>query len=150
MTAEENRATDEAQIRQLVDDWVKALRAKDIDRVMSYYAPEIVSFNLAPPLRARLRADAYRKGLEEWLSTFQDSIGYEMSELEIVAGGDLAFAHSINHITGKRKTGEESDIWVRATIGYRKNDGKWEVTHEHVSVPLYMDGSNKAAIDLKP
>jgi hypothetical protein len=24
------------------------------------------------------------------------------------------------------------------------------VTHEHVSVPFYMDGSDKAALDLKP
>jgi len=25
-----------------------------------------------------------------------------------------------------------------------------DVTHEHVSVPFYMDGSYRAAVDLKP
>jgi hypothetical protein len=35
-------------------------------------------------------------------------------------------------------------------IGLAKKDGAWKVTHEHFSVPFYMDGSNKAAIDLKP
>jgi hypothetical protein len=39
---------------------------------------------------------------------------------------------------------------VRATIGFAKISGTWKATHEHVSVPFYMDGSNKAAIDLKP
>jgi ketosteroid isomerase-like protein len=39
---------------------------------------------------------------------------------------------------------------VRATICYRKIDGKWMVTHEHVSVPFYMDGTYRAAVDLKP
>jgi PhnB protein len=39
---------------------------------------------------------------------------------------------------------------VRATVGFRKVDGKWRVVHEHVSVPFYMDGSYKAAVDLKP
>jgi len=39
---------------------------------------------------------------------------------------------------------------VRATVCYRKTDGKWMVAHEHVSVPFCMDGSNRAAVDLKP
>jgi ketosteroid isomerase-like protein len=41
----------EALIRQRIEDSVKALRAKDIDGVMSLYAPNIVSFDITPPLR---------------------------------------------------------------------------------------------------
>lgn len=41
-------------------------------------------------------------------------------------------------------------MWVRATTCWRKVDGRWRVVHEHVSVPFYMDGSEKAAVDLKP
>jgi ketosteroid isomerase-like protein len=46
--------------------------------------------------------------------------------------------------------GQNVDLWFRATLGFRKIDGKWTITHEHSSVPFYMDGSFKAAIDLKP
>jgi ketosteroid isomerase-like protein len=35
-------------------------------------------------------------------------------------------------------------------MGFRKVGGRWLIAHEHASVPLYMDGSEKAAIDLKP
>jgi ketosteroid isomerase-like protein len=42
------------------------------------------------------------------------------------------------------------DLWFRETLGFRKIDGKCAITHEHKSVPFYMDGSFKAAIDLKP
>jgi len=49
-----------------------------------------------------------------------------------------------------KRTGEETDVWVRATVGYRKIDGKWRVAHEHASVPFYMGGGDKAAVDLKP
>ena len=41
----------EALIRQCVEDLAKAIRAKDIDGVMSFYAPNIVSFDFGPPLR---------------------------------------------------------------------------------------------------
>jgi ketosteroid isomerase-like protein len=53
-------------------------------------------------------------------------------------------------MTGKRTDGTETDVWVRATIGCQKVDSRWRIVHEHASVPLYMDGSARAALDLKP
>jgi ketosteroid isomerase-like protein len=41
-------------------------------------------------------------------------------------------------------------MWFRVTLGLRRIDGKWLVTHEHSSVPFYMDGSLRAAVDLNP
>ena len=41
----------EALIRQRVEDLAKALNAKDIDGVMSLYAPNMVSFDIVMPLR---------------------------------------------------------------------------------------------------
>jgi ketosteroid isomerase-like protein len=45
--------------------------------------------------------------------------------------------------------GEINDVWVRATVCFRKIDGHWKVTHEHMSVPYDMETS-KASVDLKP
>jgi ketosteroid isomerase-like protein len=70
--------------------------------------------------------------------------------LSIITGDDVAFSTSLNHISGTRTSGEENEVWVRATVCFRKIGGKWMVTHEHFSVPFYMDGSYKAAVDLKP
>jgi hypothetical protein len=39
---------------------------------------------------------------------------------------------------------------VRATIGLQVIDGEWLIVHAHESVPFYMDGSFRAAIDLTP
>lgn len=143
------KGTDEAQIRQLLEGWARAIRAKDVDGVMSAYAPEVVWFDLAPPLRY-MGADAYRKSWGEWFATWQGSIGYEVRDLSITIGEDVAFHHSLNRIHGTRTGGEETDVWVRATVCLRKIDGKWMVTHEHFSVPFYMDGSYRAAVDLRP
>jgi SnoaL-like domain len=40
--------------------------------------------------------------------------------------------------------------WFRQTLCFRKINGAWTIVHEHESVPFYMDGSFRAAIDLKP
>ena len=51
MTPENSRVANEARIRERLEDWAKAVRAKDIERVISHYAPDILLFDLAPPLQ---------------------------------------------------------------------------------------------------
>ena len=36
------------------------------------------------------------------------------------------------------------------TLLSRKIRGDWRIVHQHESVPFYMDGSYRAAVDLKP
>lgn len=147
MTTENRKAIDEAQIRTLIDDWANALRAKDAGAVVSHYGDNVM-FVLAPPLQVAGSRDT--KNLEAWFSTWQGSIGYEIRDLTITTGDDVAFCHSLNRMSGTKSDGDEIDMWFRETLGLRKIGGKWMITHEHSSVPFYMDGSYKAAVDLKP
>ena len=60
--------------------------------------------------------------------------------------------HKFEHADIRSRTrmdGEINDVWVRATVCFRKIDGHWKVTHEHMSVPYDMETS-KASVDLKP
>lgn len=148
MTSPNSKGTAEAQIRKLADDQAQAVRAKDIDGCMSNCAPDIVSFDVVNPLR-KIGLDARRKRAEEWFSSFQGPIGYELRDLNITAGDDVAFSHSLNRVNGTKRDGGEIDMWWRATVCYRKIDGKWMVTHEHSSVPFDVE-SGKASLGLKP
>jgi len=136
-------------IGRVLDHWAEALRAKDVDGIMSHYASDIVAFDLAPPLQYK-GTGAYRKNWEAWFPTFRGTIGYEITNLSIAASEDVAFCHSFNRITGTRTDDEKTDVWVRATVCCRKIDGEWKIVHEHQSVPFYMDGSYRAAVDLNP
>jgi uncharacterized protein (TIGR02246 family) len=148
MATATNKAIDEAQIRQLVDNWVASVRAKDINGLMSHYAPNILLFDIMPPLQHK-GADAERKLWEGCFPYFQGAIGYEIRDLSITTGDEVAFSHSLNRMSGTTTNGEEVDNWMRVTVCYRKIDGKWKVAHEHVSVPIDME-TNKALFDLKP
>jgi PhnB protein len=137
----------EAKIRALIDDWARAMRAKDAEVVMAHYAPEAVVFDLAPPL---ISTGADADGLQAWFSTWQGTIGYEMCDLNVLAGDDVAFCHSLNRLSGTKAAGEEVDIWFRQTVCFRRIRGEWRIAHQHESVPFYMDGSYRAAVDLAP
>jgi ketosteroid isomerase-like protein len=47
-------------------------------------------------------------------------------------------------VESTRTTGKKADYWVRVTSGLRKIDGRWVITHEHISMPIdlmIMDGA---------
>lgn len=142
---------DEEQIRQLKNEMTEALRSKDVDGVITKFAEQSVMFVLAPPLRFKTGINAPgANGVQEWFDTFAGGLEYEFRELEITNNDTVAFCHSLDHISGKRIDGTNTDVWVRETLGLRKIAGAWKITHQHQSVPMYMDGSDKAATDLKP
>jgi ketosteroid isomerase-like protein len=148
LSPESSRAADRAAIEKRLDSWLSALRAKDVDALLSHYAPDLLVYNLAPPLRTEGLA-APRKSWAEWFAQFDGPIGYEVRDRRISHGADVAFSTSINHIWGLRKDGQGIEIWVRVTVGLCKVDGKWLATHEHVSVPFDMT-SLQALLDLRP
>ena len=140
-------ATHEAQIRAVLDDWAAALRAKSVEGVMRHHAPGFVHFSLAPPL---VTADNDGTALRDWFATWQGPLAYELRDLAIVAGDAAAFCHGLGRLGGTKTDGKRNELWFRQTLGLRKAGDRWQIIHQHESVPFYMDGSMKAAVDLKP
>lgn len=140
----------EALIRALVEDRIAALRDKDAARLAAAYAPEIVKFDLAPPLQAtgpRIAEPAYWR---PWLDSWTGPITLDVTELSVTVSGNIAFCHSLNRMRGTKSDGGQQDLWFRATLGLRKAGRVWKIAHEHTSTPFYMDGSGRAATDLRP
>ena len=141
-------SNDETEIRQLLDRWAKAFRAHDIDGIMSMYAPEVVAYDVVPPLQY-VGADAYRKDYLEFLSQYDGPIDVEFRDLKIVTSDRVAFVYGLERFKGSLKNGQKSELWLRFTCGFRKINGKWLDTHDHVSVPVDLE-TGRAAVDLKP
>ena len=112
------------------------------------YAQEVVTFDIVPPLR-HIGADALRKLWEEVFSVYQGPIDYEIHDLTITVGDDVAFTHSLNRISGTLNNGQKTELWLRWTAGFRKINGTWLIVLNHNSVPVDL-AHGKAALDLKP
>ena len=138
----------EAPIRASMDAWIEAVHAKDLDKLMALYAPDVLVFDLVAQLSCS-GAENYRQHYAGWFSAWRGPIRCERRELSITAGEDIAFACCLTHNSGVTAGGQKMDHWVRVTIGFRKIDGAWKVTHEHVSAPFDMD-TMQACLHLKP
>lgn len=120
---------DESQVRTLVQDWAKAVRAKNMAGALAHHTEDIVMFDVPMPLQS--------KGIEGYRSTwklfFDNSPGgpgsFDVTELQITAGETVAYVHAILCV---------GDSSGRLTMGLRKDDGQWLIAHEHHSYPLEL------------
>lgn len=142
------RAIDEAAIRRQIDDHVKALHVMNLENVMSIYAPDIVSFDLGPPLKY-VGLESKRKPWVEAFEMLVPPLNYEIRDLTITVSDDIAFSHSLNRMNAKLKNGQHADFWLRWTACFQKIEDNWLIVHEQVSVPADFE-SGKAVFDLQP
>jgi uncharacterized protein (TIGR02246 family) len=155
----QDAGSDQALVRAVIAEQVAAMRAGDADRLVARFAPDAVTFDLAPPLRHAGAEVRDAEGLRGWFATFAGPVDYEVRDLDVTVGGDVAFCHSLNRLSATpRGVDTRFDLWFRATVCLRKRDGVWRVTHEHTSTPFHMAGSVdadgvfgfRAATDLTP
>ena len=141
-------ANDEADIRQRVENGVAAVRAMDLEAVMALYARDIVPFDIDPPLRYE-GASAKRNAWVNVFEAYQRPLGYEVRDLRLTVGADIAFGFSLNRISGTLKSGSSTAFWLRWTTCFRKIDGDWLIAHEQVSVPVDLR-AGAAVLNLQP
>jgi uncharacterized protein (TIGR02246 family) len=136
-TAVDTKAKDQADIKALEDRFLAAMKARDVNAIMACYVPDqsLVVFDAVPP-RQYTGADAYKKDWQAFFALFPGPMDPSINDLEISAGGDVAYSHSIQHVSLMGKDGKKTEMTVRVTDGYKKTNGQWLISHEHVSVPV--------------
>jgi uncharacterized protein (TIGR02246 family) len=137
---------DRAEIEALFQQLVRAHADRDADAIVKAYAPDAVIYDLAPPLGRR---GMNRDSVAAWLASWDGPIQIDARDVSLTVEGDLAFVSALNRMRG-RQGGEDQDLWYRTTMCIQKITGQWQIVCDHSSVPFYMDGSYRAAVDLKP
>jgi ketosteroid isomerase-like protein len=108
-----------------------------------------VSFDIEPPLQ-QVGADAKRKNWERVFAVYERPLGYEILDLTVTVGGDVASAHSVNRLSGTLKSGTTTTgFWIRTTTCFRKVNGHWLIAHDHASAPLDVT-TGAALLNLEP
>jgi uncharacterized protein (TIGR02246 family) len=135
-------------VKTLLQTWSDAIRQRDIDRLMQVYSPDIVYFDVVPPLRLA-GYDAVRRNFVRWFDGWATPIGVEIRDRVIFENGDIAAAHMLWRTSGAQKTGRKIDYWIRASVSLQRSERGWRITHEHVSLPVELK-AGRAALELTP
>ena len=115
-----------AEIRKIDAQWDAANRARDIDKIVSLFAPDAVAMEANAP--TYVGHQAIRKAVEFWLAdtTVSNTFSSKVDAVEVAASGDLAYIRGTNRWSQNTSKGlvDYANKWL--TI-YKKIDGKWKV-----------------------
>jgi ketosteroid isomerase-like protein len=91
-------------------------------------------FDVPPPLQSK-GIEAYEKTWDQFFSWAREPVVFDIKEMSITAGSEVAFVAALMRCAGTETNGENIELDFRLTIGLRKIDDAWIVTHEHHSIP---------------
>lgn len=134
MKTQESKTTDEDLIRTLIENWAKAVRAKDINKILAHHSPDFLMFDVPPPFESR-GIEEYKKTWNTFFSWANEPVVFDIKKLDVTAGNDVAFAVALMQCFGTEKTGESILLDFRLTVGLQKIDDEWTIVHEHHSIP---------------
>lgn len=121
--------SDAADIRKLIEDWALAISSEDREAILAHHSPRLLMFDF--PAHIVRSLDEYNKTWDFFYDSPKGPISFVPSDIEVTAGADVAFASCLIHCDGT----SAGPLDLRLTVGLRKLDGEWVVTHEHHSVP---------------
>jgi ketosteroid isomerase-like protein len=127
----------EAELRLIIEAWAAATRLNQKNDILKNHAEDLVIFDVLPPMKYESTA-AYRRSWDKWQPETQGDVIFELEDLVITGGQDVAFAYGFIRCGGTMPDGQSFNDLVRATFCFRKIDGHWKIQHQHVSKP-YME-----------
>jgi uncharacterized protein (TIGR02246 family) len=133
--------SDQTEIRALIERWARAVQSGDLPGVLADHAADIVMFDVPPPKDGVRGIEAYRETWPPFFEWLRKGASFEIVSLEIVAGGDVAYAHALLRCGTEAELRSDPANRLRLTIGIRKQGGRWLVAHEHHSFPLPLEPS---------
>jgi uncharacterized protein (TIGR02246 family) len=129
-----NEGTNGGEIRTLVENWASAVRRRDYDGILRHHGHDLLMFDVPPPLQSK-GLEAYKRTWELFFAASRDPVVFDIVDMSVVAGSDVAFAAAIVRCSESDPSGAQPDLTVRLSIGLRKIDGDWKIVHEHHSIP---------------
>jgi uncharacterized protein (TIGR02246 family) len=132
-TQPKQATSDDAELRELIARWSKAVRDEDLEGIRADHDEDVLMFDVPLPFLSR-GLNAY---METWRTFFDAApkpVAFDFEDVYITAGQDVAFATAVGHCITERN-GDKANLSFRLTMGFRKQDGRWRIVHEHHSLP---------------
>ena len=128
-----------------LDSYAAAVWDKDVDGFMRLYADEVVVFDAWDQSEYRGR-DAWAPVVGRWFSSLNDEkVEVAFSDVQATNGSDVAFASALVTYAGISPKGKKlRSVTNRFTVALHRSTGRWEVAHEHSSLPV--DGATGKAV----
>jgi uncharacterized protein (TIGR02246 family) len=132
---------EDSAIKQVLDGYASAVRAKDVESFVSLYTEDVRVFDMWERW-AYEGLSAWRNMAEEWFGSLGDEqVAVEFEEVQTVVGEDMAITDTFVTYKGLAADGTELRAMSnRLTWALQKTaDDGWKVVHQHSSAPAAFE-----------
>ena len=112
----------EQELRDLVEERVRAVRGRDSATLAARPADDVITFDVLPPFSSRGN-QATADHLQQWFDGYDGPIDYTVRDVHVSANDELGFCSFLYHVGGTLKTGAPVSMWVRATLCWANSSG---------------------------
>jgi ketosteroid isomerase-like protein len=88
----------ETRIRELIENWTRAVSSGDREAILSHHAPDLLMFDFPPHIVRGL--DEYKRTWDFFYDSPKGPISFVPSELQVTTGSDVAFVSCLVHCDG--------------------------------------------------
>ncbi len=123
--------TDGDTLKQIVADMAAAQTARDF---VKHWSDDVAFYDVI-----RCSVHGFDDVLVQWQGHFDHIVDLraEFHELHAVADGDVGFVRSVQRFWATGIDGwADIDIVFRQTDCFQRRAGKWQLVHQHASVPV--------------
>ncbi len=122
----DTRATDEIAIRQQSMAWSNAAQSHDIDKALSFYAPDAVALPDAAPIAPN--KDAIRNVWQSFIGNKNVTLSWKTTAVGVAKSGDIAYEYGAYTMDIVGKDGKPSTQTGKYLLVWKKQaDGTWKV-----------------------
>ena len=131
----QQKATDDATFRKLIDGWCAAWNTKTIDAPAKFYAQDssLVFYDVSP--FAYHGWKEYREGVQKELDNSAEIKITAAKDLRVTRRGLVAWTVVPMHLMEKSKDGKTTEMDLRYTGIWEKRGPNWVIVHDHLSAP---------------
>ena len=129
----DDKQNNESQIKQVVQDWAKAVRDRDMDAILAHHDKDMIMFDVPEPFQS-VGIDAYKKTWDVFFKYTKPGV-FDIQQLQIVTDENVAFCIALMKCADKSNNNEYVTLDFRLTIGLKRINDQWTIIHEHHSIP---------------
>lgn len=138
-------------VTELLENYQRAVLEQNVDKFIAMYDTNVHLFDSWSKWNI-IGKETWRKHVEDWFSVLKrdnSTLRVSYEDLVVYEENDLACVHTnVRFAEFNSNKIEFRHLTNRFTFILKKIDSKWEIVHEHSSLPINPD-DGKGIFDLK-
>lgn len=123
------------EVIEQIECWDQAIVDQNIHELLSRCAKDVSLFDVSSQLYG---VDEYQLEWKKFSPFIHGKMSISRRDAKLYVSDELAILHCHSKVENTTSQYKQKMPWCRTTLCLQKKQGRWNVVHQHISVPIDM------------